>query len=383
MKKYLKQLNDLWIIAGITLLLLLMIEMAFSLYYSNRSSTDTRTQADCYPNEAWVKDLYDEFSASSMEIWHSYVYWRRKPFSGSYIHIGDDGLRTSTFPVPDSISGTPAIRIFFMGGSTLWGTGVRDDYTIPSLTGKLLSQQGIHAEVFNFGESGYVSTQGLIALMVELKKENIPDLVVFYDGINDVFSAFQQKKAGIPQNEFNRQNEFNAFRGKKRVVRSILHAVPTFSTVRFITEKMNSKKRFISTLSAAGSDSLSSAVAQHYRNNVRMIRALGMEYGFKTHFYWQPAIFHKKYLTGYEMKQAEENSYLRDFYEQAYRKTTIIVTEPDGIDFKDISNIFLGLKEPVFIDWCHVGESGNFIIAEKMAGDLIPACHQILKEKTR
>ena len=36
-----------------------------------------------------------------------------------------------------------------------------------------------------------------------------PDLVVFYDGVNDTFSGYQSQVAGHTQNEFNRRREFN------------------------------------------------------------------------------------------------------------------------------------------------------------------------------
>ncbi|MEZ5199091.1 MAG: hypothetical protein R2764_22725 [Bacteroidales bacterium] len=37
------------------------------------------------------------------------------------------------------------------GGSTMWGTGVRDEYTIPSLVGELLSRQGYHVKSLILG----------------------------------------------------------------------------------------------------------------------------------------------------------------------------------------------------------------------------------------
>lgn len=382
MKSFFKHLNDLWIIAGITILLLIFIELAFSVYYNTKSDFDPRAEADCYPKEDWVNDLYREFSASGHESWHPYIYWRRKPYSGKFINIGEDGLRKSLYSLQDSIRTEPAIRLFFMGGSTLWGTGVRDDHTIPSLTGDMLSQKGFHTEVFNFGESGYVSTQELVALMVELKKGNVPDIVVFYDGVNDVFSAFQQKEAGIPQNEYNRQAEFNAFRGKKNLIRSLFRAAPSFSTVRFITEKVSRKEDFSSTNSPAESEALTSAAARHYWSNLRMIESIANEYGFRTVFYLQPVIFHKSHLTPYEMKQFEEMKYLKSFFEQTYQKTSDAEDKPVSIDFHNISEIFKDIQAPLFIDWCHIGESGNLIIAERMTRDLVPVCMDVQKEKT-
>ncbi|MBC8457124.1 MAG: hypothetical protein H8D67_03910, partial [Deltaproteobacteria bacterium] len=51
--------------------------------------------------------------------------------------------------------------------------------------------------------------QEVIDLFLQLQKGNIPNIVIFYDGINDTFSAFQNGISGIPQNEWNRKKEFN------------------------------------------------------------------------------------------------------------------------------------------------------------------------------
>ncbi len=37
--------------------------------------------------------------------------------------------------------------------------------------------------------------------------------------------------------------------------------------------------------------------------------------------------------------------------------------------FHDLSEIFLKTKEPIYIDWMHLGEQGNAVIAQRMADD--------------
>lgn len=63
-------------------------------------------------------------------------------------------------------------------------------------------------DIINLGETSYVSIQDTILLLRLLQQGVRPDIVVFYDGVNDTFSAYQQGVAGLPQNEFNRQTEF-------------------------------------------------------------------------------------------------------------------------------------------------------------------------------
>ena len=70
----------------------------------------------------------------------------------------------------------------------MWGTGWRgheDDFTIrvTCCKGNFSSESmRINVNITNFGESGYVNTQEVIYLFLQLqRKNNIPDIVVFYD----------------------------------------------------------------------------------------------------------------------------------------------------------------------------------------------------------
>ena len=70
--------------------------------------------------------------------------------------------------------------------------GAPDWGTIPAYLQTLLEQK-IETPlcIVNYGEWGYVVTQNMILLTLELRDGNVPDLVIFYDGINDVFATYQ------------------------------------------------------------------------------------------------------------------------------------------------------------------------------------------------
>lgn len=195
--------RNAWDIIGITLLTFAVLELLARIGFGVQETwlVDSRLAADVYENQDRAEDYFREFLQSGDVEWYSYVYWRRKPYQGKYINIDNKGIRR-TWNKPAS---SKDVKIFMFGGSTLWGTGARDEFTIPSLVSKKLQAKwGTDVQVTNYGESGYVSTQELIALMLELQRGNVPDIVVFYDGVNDTFAAFQSGVAGIPQNESNR-----------------------------------------------------------------------------------------------------------------------------------------------------------------------------------
>jgi len=384
MKSFFKSLSTIWLIFGVTLLLLILIEVFFKFYFTFKLNEDARIQADCYKNVEWAKDYYKEFNKCNVEEWRPYIYWRRKPFNGEFINVDVNQRRKTVFEKSDWIKQEPLIKIFMFGGSTLWGSGVRDEFTIPSLVGKNLSEAGFNVEVVNFGESGYLNTQEVIELFLQLQKENIPTLVIFYDGVNDIFSAYQQGIAGIPQNEFNREREFNSLLSKKKSLRVFIESLKTLATFQFISELSKPIESQIN-YSDSEIENLSQEVIDIYNHNIKIVFSLAEEYEFNSLFYWQPSIFNKKQLSEYEEKEHGNVSHLTDIINKANNKIKHKELHHGSLHFFDIHDMFLNENTPVFIDFCHISEYGNSIIAERMANDIKSVLNQksedILKNK--
>jgi lysophospholipase L1-like esterase len=342
---------------------------------------DQRIHADTYADSSWVRDYYVEHHAANAQ-WKPYVYWRREPFRGEYINVDNDGIRLTTAAKPrPPASGTP-VKIFMFGGSTLWGTGARDTYTIPSILQKELQDRGAACEVINFAEGGYVSTQEVITLLLQLQRGHVPDVVVFYDGVNDTYSAYQQNVAGWPQNEFNRVREFNLSNPEKTrqrrqmVVQDVASGLATVRLLKGLLRRSGVRSQSVaapqpSTSPAWESESLPRDVLTTYLGNIELVKALSEHYRFKYLFYWQPTIFQKTNLTDYERGQRDEVRGFEPFFQKTYdvvRQSGI--AEKKEHSFHDLSLIFADMREPVYVDWHHLGESGNAIIARRMAKDV-------------
>jgi lysophospholipase L1-like esterase len=384
-------LRGLWINIGIALLVLIVLEGAFQLGFGmrHRSQSDSSLingdrLAAANPGQQWVRGYPSEARGALREQWWSYVYWRLRPYRGAYININERGIRqtwnASAAPAPDQP------KVFMFGGSTMWGWGARDEFTIPSLVSKGLAETMRPSPwVVNYGETGYVSTQDVITLALELRRGNVPAVVVFYDGVNDAWAAFQSRVAGQPQNEFNRISEFNS-RDRLNWREGLLGNLALFRFARGVMGSVGtdspetSRRRFLE-------PPLATAVVDAYLGNVRTVNALARQYGFRAVYFWQPTIFSKTTLSADEARWgltgarrpgrgapafAEEYQAFNGIFRERLRTSKL-----DNVI--DLSGIFENDPRTIFFDRFHVSEAGN----AKLADVMVPRLRQVVKSSGR
>lgn len=252
----------------------------------------------------------------------------------------------------------------------MWGTGARDSATIPAALARLIASKSNQPvmRVVNMGESGYVNTQSLLALELELRRGNVPEYVIFYDGINDIFSAYQNNEAGLPQNEQNRALEFNLLQDGGRMMElGIQDFWKRTVTAGFVA----TFRDFISKAPPAplSRGHLTVDVIRLYRGNLEILDALSRHYGFHYAAYLQPVVFSKRGPSPYEQKQIDKMEHIRSFFLDVYRGVAADSALRANPHFHNLSDIFDGL-EPVYLDFCHVTERGNGIIARHFYEDL-------------
>ena len=373
-----ERLNLVWKIIGVTIIWLIALELLSNiclLIINPTPSSDFHLMKEaCYKNAVWLDEYSKEHFASEQFNWKPIVYWRRKPYAGKYININDEGIRATWHkPLKQSNKERTIINIFVFGGSTIWGAISRDNYTIPSQISKLLSENNYNnIKVTNYGEDGYISTQEIITLILELQKGNIPDIVIFYDGFNDVFGAIQNGKAATPHNELKRVTSFDMISSNKHLqyqaFLSVVKGTATFRLIEYIKQKFPQKDDMV----VYGSNELAIEVVETYITNVKTIEALGEQFKFKTLFYWQPVIFTKSNLTSYESLQVSKKDYLRNFHDKVYKLIDNSKTLTKDSNFHNLSNIFQSNKNTIYIDQCHITETANNMVAKEILKDLIP-----------
>jgi len=330
-------------------------------------STDRRVEADGYAGAPWRREYYREFLESGDVEWHPFVYWRRRPYEGTFINVDSRGIRRTWTPaaLPSNHS-----RVFVFGGSPVWGTGVRDDYTVPSRLAQSLAENGSPVEVVNYGESGYVTRQAAEMLISELVAGRVPDVVVFQSGVEDTFSALQSGEAGLPQNEENRRAEFNAMQPEHvaqqgRILATGLSLLGARLRARLMRQPASSTNGLPPTLAAD--------VISNYCATAAVVAALADRYGFRPLFYWQPVLFLKRRQTPYERLAAAQYGYASSFFAEVYGLRER--TGCPGIPVHDLGPPLHAEAGPMFIDAFHPTEEAN----RRAAVAMLPAVSDALR----
>jgi len=325
------------------------------------AESDPRAKAAAYDGADWVDDYYREYTESSEQKYTGFTGWRRKDFSGRYINVVDGIRRTPRESAPSGA----ACRVFFFGGSTMWGLGSRDEHTIPSEVLRLAANDGIAVEATNFGEIAYVSWQEVLLLAEQCANGNVPDVAVFYDGVNDVFVQLQQPTpTPLPQNYASLRDRFEKKDGLAR-------ALSEHSAVHLLLgaarKGASSKPYEVDDLPAPVSVLGENAAAIH-RRSIEHARRLGEAYGFDVVAFWQPCIYTKARL--HEREQP-----LLDEFGPGLGAVYADATKRVGGAAEPLTTALDGLEGPVLIDWCHTNEEGSRAIAR--------AVYASLREKLR
>lgn len=356
---------------AVVILLLLIGDMAIGAAFALKdkvaigpyAAIDQRYRAPIYKDDPDNIAYWKEFVANWGEAFAPYYHWRRKEFHGRFINIDADGVRATPKPplAPN------AKKIFVFGGSTTWGTGAKDGETYPAL---LQAALGGRYDVTNYGETAYVSTQEVIYLMKLLADGKVPDIVIFYDGVNDGYAGVYSP--AVPRDPHGMRAFFDKVEQEK-----------TWSGLHFLIAKSNYAKLAAKLTGDAASAAtkewdkkVEPKIAENaaktlddYEANIRQVRALGAAYGFKSYFFWQPHLLSgtRAASVPFETRIIERQSPVmvesqRALYELA--KKRLSGREDENIYF--LGNIFDDFDGPLYIDWHHVGVGGNRVIADEM-----------------
>jgi hypothetical protein len=318
---------------------------------------------DAYYAGEDMRAFLAETEAATQVDFRPYYHWRGKAAQGRFVNVDSSGNRkTVKYPRRD------AQRVFCMGGSTMWGRGVPDKFTIPSL---LQERLGNGYDVHNLGEQGFVAVQELNLLLERLAQGDVPDIVVFYDGVNDGYAGVYSP--GEPRQPQKVGADFARLAAGQRqgFWATVFEALISRTNYRRLRQaETDGAEKAWGKQVEAGLDEKITGTLDAYEEFVRQARAIGQEYGFAVHFFWQPNIYSlSKAPTPYEQQiLAASDPALRASQQAVYTAARERFAAGGSVVF--LANLFDQVPEPVYIDFCHTRPRGNRLVADAMARHL-------------
>lgn len=220
------------------------------------------------------KQIVQEMAAANSFEFDPWLQFRNKDISANYINT--KGFIRKSIP-SFAAKGTDTIRIWFFGGSTMWGYNVTDKETIPSKFVQLYRYSAKYKkslEVINYGVRSYFSFHEMKLLQDRLLYEQAPNLVVFLDGLNEVvFSPTPLRReplyAGFMREYFN--GNFPLARGK-----SINDSI----------------KKYYGKDHHRPANEIAEILFNNYSLTIDAVNQTAKAYGFKALFVWQPVPYY-------------------------------------------------------------------------------------------
>jgi lysophospholipase L1-like esterase len=147
-------------------------------------ATSTLMQEPPVADEPWAAEFGRDLAAFQLagRGYVPYLVNGYGPFESRYLNTTASERISYRQPEGD---GEP-LQVGFFGGSVMFGVGQRDEHTIPSEFARLAEEAGVDVEVHNYGFPGWVAWQEAQLLERRLAGGEDLDLVVFLDGFNEL-----------------------------------------------------------------------------------------------------------------------------------------------------------------------------------------------------
>lgn len=325
-------------------------------YGVDKPLLDTEAYED-YPHKA---EMAADRGYREYLSYEPFVMWRHTPYQGRHMVFDEDGFRRTVDPGKAGCTGERTVMM--LGGSTI-GTGLfRDEDTIPSLLSQRLNAllPDVCVRVLNRGQTGYNNDNETVLLYRRLAAGERPDLVVFYDGANDLMHKVVH---GVPH------MRYDLFKGitNSPLANLVLH----LRLVQLLTGARPDDP----VSDAAEAEERSAATARSIAGNAAVAAATGEALGFKVVMALQPVIFTKQSLSAEERSVLAKVERAEPLFDQAaerfYDAVRRRLSEPGAAwRFIDLSDALDGAPS-VFVDPMHISPRGNALAADFLAAAIL------------
>ena len=311
-----------------------------------------------YQGAEWAQKHFSEYYDLGQAEYVAYYGWRRPPYAGETINIDQRGLRRTYRP--ENV--TPERTIAFFGGSTTWGTGADDARTIPSEFVKLNPEY----VGYNFGETGYVAHQSLNVFLQQYFDGFRPDVVVFYDGVNDVWNKCRYEMGAYSHSREIRIRTALREAGSGNEENFVLTVLPIRNFVEKVVRVLGNQNRSEASFYDCHKDSAKAEqIARVLLSDWLLVKNLVESYGGTFVPILQPVI----YFSDTNKEHLKLSEALSWQYEALYP----LIVDMLHREFPQLAGNFMDLRDVLdrdeyfYIDWCHLSPNGNQRIAARIS----------------
>lgn len=309
----------------------------------------------CYDDVSWGLEAITEWRQTSSK-YKAFVGWRRLPYDGKSVQIDSNGIRkteqSKTYQkyLPKTV---------FLGGSTIWGSGVNNSNTIPSLYAKLSNSLN---PVVNYGETGYNAIQSYSFLTLNFIQGLDADLIISYDGVNNSPAHTSKMFTHSREEQIIGQLEGLDAIDKYRFSNYILH--PTRALLSKVKTRLT---RPDTPQKAPVSKSRNHEAAKELLDTWQELLTLANSKGARFYCILQPNVFYGNPDIGHLPKSIADHYYASDY--QYYDTVRELINTPT---YETLAPYFIDLTSAlddvpnVYIDFCHLNHHGNKIITKKI-----------------
>lgn len=330
-----------------------------------------------------IKPMWDEFYNAGVSF-ESYVHYKHRPLLGTYYGVTEAGYRLSRDPGPWPPD-PKNYNVFFFGGSTSFGVG---PYwaTVASYLQDVMNESSNSSRkvyVYNFGRSGYISTQEEILFHRLVSLGLRPDMVVFLDGLNDFcFFDGQPSSWQVLAGHFERTNaEYSRQLAGYGIVthwEKLKEFIITMPLLRLVTALAKRSQtadipKYTGALTTPTDkpESVTTLrrVIERYLDNMRQVKAVSDAYGISAVFAWQPIPTYKYDVTHHLFYPNQLGCHINS--KAGYPMMAELAKKtPLGNSFVWAADIQNNLVEPLYVDAFHYTAPMSRRIAEFISAEI-------------
>jgi lysophospholipase L1-like esterase len=344
----------------------------------------------------WAAEVLAE-QADIPSVSDSYLGYRLGDKTSTYTNVVDGVRRSYQSQAPGKKA-----SVWFFGASALFGDGQRDDHTIPSEFARRAEADGLPLEVRNYGRPGIAMWQELELFGQLVASGQKPDLVVFYDGFNDLAWQMNLELSTEPTNVYDRSHDQATNAGANGLDATVQASRSTSSSSGSGTSLSDVADAYWDQSAShhvydalhdlfAGSDEpavqfakgvdqqlpaqrpeqISEAAHNAVSIQTRattLATAVADSVRAKASFFYQPTVFTKKLLPD-EQEYLTLQAYEPARWEPATKQARDLLARTP---FVDLGGALDGATSPVFWDFVHTNEEGARLAAAAVYSHLLP-----------